>query len=333
MTAPHEGIICFCYRKTLADLQGAMEAHGSLAKMQEKTRVGLGCGGCRAMLQHHFGGDQAEIYDLAADAQRGATVCMKPGNRPMKGFIASSSLLESHVFSCNAVPLQLGTCDATVDVEFAIYNQQGRPIYARQHRVPTNETFHFDTARANLPRPFYGMATYTLGRQNCGASRFNVSWYTRESATSTHENFSTGRPDVVLPVAFDQRFLNGPNAVYIAVQNPHPKAREIVFRVFRTDASNIYGDVARELPAKSGWQRLIGKRRGTAVESSHNLASMGTHWLNVEERFILPALEILGADAPLALRIYAPGAGIHEAPSCYFFFHHRPTNIFSANHL
>lgn len=330
---PKEGIICFCYRKTLADLQRALEIHGDFRSLQQATKVGLGCGGCRAMLHHHFGEVPVEINDFSADASRGATSCMKPGNRTMKGFIASSSLLESHVFSCNAVPLQLGSCDATMNVEFAIYNQQGRPVFIRRQRVSTAETFHFDTALAKLPRPFYGMATYTLERQNYGASRFNVSWYTAQSATSTHENFSTGRPDVALPVRFDEFFLNGPNAVYLAVQNPHAKSCNLTFRVFRMDDANIYGDAAHVLPAKSGWQRVIGGRRRTAVESSRRLPSMGTEWINVVEDFVIPAREILGGDAPLALRIHAPGATIHEAPSCYFFFHHRPTNIVSANHL
>ncbi|MDB6137758.1 MAG: hypothetical protein JWO94_830 [Verrucomicrobiaceae bacterium] len=329
----NDGIVCFCYRKTLADLQRAMTTHGSLAAMQEATSAGMACGGCRALLQHHFGEAPAEIYDFSADVRQGATACVKPGNRTMKGFIASTSLLESHVFSSNAVPLQLGACEADLNVEFAIYNHLGRPIYSRSHRIRSGETFHFDTARANLPRPFYGMATYSLDRQNYGASRFNVHWYTKESSSSTHENSATGHPDVMMPLAFDERFLNGPSTVFLALQNPHVGVRDIVFRVYRQDDGNLYDDVGIELPARSGWQRVLGRRRRTAVETTRKLPYMGTMWVNVNEEFIIPAREVLGGDTPLLLRIYTPGPTIHKAPSIYFFFHHRPTNIWSANHL
>lgn len=320
----NEGIICFCHRKSLTDLRSDLAEHGSLARVQEETHVGLACGGCRAMLQHHFGESPAEIYDLSTDQRRGTTVCMKPGNRVMKGFIASTSLLESHVFSCNAVPLQLGACDATMNVEFSIYNQLGKQIYTRHHRIQTGDTFHFDTAAVGLPRPFFGMATYSIERQNYGASRFNVSWYTNESATSTHENFSTGRPDVVLPLAFDERFLSGPNTVYLAIQNPHPGEREVHFRVFRLDTGEIY---------EAALNAATRTRSRAAVESVRKLPTLGTMWVNVQEELIFPAQKKLGAGVPLALRIYTPVQSIHQALSMYFFFHHRPTNIWSANHL
>lgn len=326
-----EGIICFCYRKSLADLKQGLAEHGTLDRMQEAMRVGMACGGCRAMLHHHFGGGVAHINDFSVGA--GGTTCAKPGSRTMKGFIASSSLMESHIFSCNAVPLQLGACDAGTDAEFVIYNHLGRPIYSRKHHVASGETFHFDTALARLPRPFYGMVTYSISRGNLGPSRFNVSWYREESSTSTHENASTGRPDVVLPIAFDHRFLNGPNDVYLAVQNPHAHAINLVFRVFRMGDGNLYDHVDTQRSSSSFLKRLVGIHRRTAVEWHRRLPSMGTLWIPVHDDFMLPAAKTLGIDDALALRIYAPECDMHMAPSTYFFFHHKPTNVLSCNHL
>jgi len=294
-------------------------------------RVGLACGGCRAMLHHHFGGSLAQINDFSVEM--GTTSCAKPGSRVMKGFIASGSLMESHIFSCNAVPLQLGECDAGTDAEFVIYNHAGKPILARKYRIETGETFHFDTALSRLPRPFYGMVTLSISRGNLGPSRFNVSWYRDESSTSTHENASTGRPDVILPIAFDQRFLNGPNTVYLAVQNPHARAIDLHFRVFRMNDGNLYGDVHNKRPSKSSLKRLLGISRRSAIEWQRRLPSMGTFWIPVHEEFILPASKELGTDDALALRIYSPEDNMHMAPSTYFFFHHKPTNILSCNHL
>lgn len=316
--AATEGIVCFCYRKTLCDLQQSVKTHGTLEQMQEATRVGLACGGCRAMLHHHFGGGLSEINDFSIES--GGTSCLKPGQRWMKGFIASSSLFESHLYSCNIVPLQMGECDADTDAEFVIHNQEGRAIYSRTQRVRTGETFHFDTARARLPRPFFGMASLILERKNLGSSRFNVSWYGKEFCTSTHENVSTGRPDVVLPLIFDQRFLRGPNDVYLAVQNPHPHAMDITFRVFCPADGNIFS----RSPSEAG-ERV--------VEWTQTLPSMGTFWHHVQRDFISRAARTLGEGVPMALRIYAPKATMHSSPSSYFFFHHRPSNVWSANHL
>ena len=323
MSNPKEGIICFCYRKTLEDLRQVVAREGSLVKMQEATHVGMACGGCRAMLYHHFGEPVAEIYDFSADSSSGATVCVKPGRNTMKGFIASSSLLETHVFSSNIVPLQLGDCDATTDVEFSIYNQMGRLIYSKKHSARSGETFHFDTMRANLPRPFYGLATYTLARENYGASRFNASWYTEAGVTSTHENGSTVRPDVILPVVFDERFLNGPNTVYLAVQNPHSGTREMRFRVYSLDSGSVYDEQSE----------ANGQEPPSFVETVKPLPSMGTLWINTHDELILPARKILGSGRPLVLRVFTKVDTIFKAPSSYFFFHHRPSNIWSANHL
>src|SRR3954470_14756019 len=138
--------VCFCYRRTLVDLPRAYAELGSLAKLQEVTRAGLGCGGCRAVLQYHFGETPAEIMDRSSDQRVGATVCVKPGNRVMKCFIASSSLLESRAFSSNAAPLQLGPCDTSMTAEYTLYNQLGRPVLSRRQHVATGETFTFDTA-------------------------------------------------------------------------------------------------------------------------------------------------------------------------------------------
>lgn len=315
-------MVCFCYRKTLGDLQAAHEKYGTLVKMQEATRVGMQCGGCRALLHHHFGEAPTEISDLSEDDHRGATVCVKPGNRVMKCFIASSSLLESRAFSCNAVPLQLGVCDASMTAEFTVYNHLGRPLINRREHIPTGGTFVFDTEKERLPRPFYGMIAYRLERSNYGASRLNVAWHAGHSTTSTHENFSTGRPDVVLPVPVDRRFLDGPNVIYLAVQNPHSRPCEVLFRVFRMEGGAIYGDLEKEGNADP---------QG-AVEYRRVLPPLGTSWINASEEFYAPALSQLG-DKSLILRIYVKGADIHEAPSTYFFLYHREEKIWSANHL
>lgn len=319
----HTSTVCFCFRKSLADLRADYTTYGSLARMQDATRVGMQCGGCRALLHHHFGETPVEISDLSHDDQRGATVCVKPGNRVMKCFIASSSLLESRAFSSNAVPLQLGECDSSMTAEFTLYNHLGKPIMTRRQPLATGETFSFDTALERLPRPFYGMIAYRLERKNYGASRLNVAWHSGDSMTSTHENFSTGRPDVVLPVPVDDVFLNGPNDIYLAVQNPHSKPREIVFRLFQLSGGNIYEDLAPTVagvPPKDG-----------AMEFRRVLPPLGTDWIHASREFYTPALKLL--KGPLALRIYTPGVDIHQAPSTYFFLHHREQNIWSSNHL
>ncbi|OAI57035.1 hypothetical protein AYO49_03000 [Verrucomicrobiaceae bacterium SCGC AG-212-N21] len=316
-----QAIVCFCARKTLGDLRAAYAKHGTLTAMQEATRAGLGCGGCRAILQHHFGETPIEVSDLSEDHHRGATLCVKPGNRIMKCFIGSSSLFESRAFSCNAVPLQLGSCDATTAIEYTIYNQAGKPILSRSEELGTSRTFLFDTERERLPRPFFGMIAYRLERQNYGASRLNVAWHSGDSVTSTHENFSTGRPDVVLPVPVDPGFLKGPNEIYLAVQNPHPWDREVVFRVFRLHTSALYDDLT-----------LTPETAPSAVEFRRKVPAFGTQWIHASSEFYAPALEKIGK-GPVALRIYAPGATVDQATSTYFFLHHRTENIWSANHL
>jgi hypothetical protein len=306
-------------------LRHLFQEHGSLAKLQEETHIGLACGGCRALLDYHFGEAPVEIMDFSHDRNRGATVCVKPGDRVMKCFIASSSLLESRAFSCNAVPPQLGNCDTTMTVEYTIYNQLGRPLLTRSQPVATGETFTFDTEVERLPRPFYGMIAYRLNRRNYGASRLNIAWHSGDSTTSTHENAATGRTDVVLPVPVDTKFLEGPNDIYLAIQNPHELARPITLRLFKLDEGNIYNAPPGSAEGGKG-------RHAAVVEFHRTLPPRGTMWIAANEELYAPALEKLGG-GPVALRIYSPGATIHEAPSTYFFFHHRTENIWSANHM
>lgn len=322
---PDSSTVCFCYRKSLRDLRILHQEHGSLAKMQEASRIGLACGGCRALLEYHFGEAPVEIMDLTHDKIPGATVCVKPGDRVMKCFIASSSLLESRAYSCNAVPPQLGQCDTSMTVELTIYNHLGRPLLTRIQHVATGGTFTFDTEAERLPRPFYGMIAYRLNQRNYGASRLNVAWHSGDSTTSTHENATTGRTDVILPVPVDRAFLAGPNDIYLAIQNPHEMPRPVSLRVFKLDGGNMYDSLSE----KSGRKRV---QAVGAIEFHRILPPRGTAWIAANEELYSPAVNQLG-EGPVALRIYTPGASIHEAPSTYFFFHHRKENIWSANHM
>lgn len=327
-----DAMVCFCYRKTLGDLKALQGELGTLEAIQEKTKVGMGCGGCRPLLHHHFGTETKELADFTLK-ESDATLCVKPGNRVMKAFIASSSLLESRLFSSNGVPLQLGDCDSGMTINLAIYSATGKMIYSREQALVTGETFVFDTMRAGLPRPFYGMVAYTIQRQNYGGGRLNVAWYSGDSVTSTHENHFTGRPDVVLPVPVDQAFLKGPNDLYLAVLNPHSRPSKVVFRLFDFDQGDLYNDL--EPPAPEKKSSLFSKKQTSGVktlEFTRTLGASCTQWIDAVKEFYGPALEAFGGGR-VGLRIYSPGYSIETAPVVYFFFHHRKENVWSANHL
>lgn len=271
------------------------------------TRAGTGCGGCRILLESMFGQAPDEINRIEPTQIPGATSCVKPGTRVMKSFIIADGQLDSTVFSSNAVPPQLIDCDSTTPIAYALLNSEGQPVLHREEVIKTNQTFVFDTRRENLAHPFYGMFLFALGRSNFGASRFNVAWSNKRSVTSTHENSSTGRPDVVLPILIDQGFLAGSNTVYLAVLNPHNSPLRILFRTFDVLA-------------------------GDAVEKTLQLKPGGTTWINANLEFYAPALSRFPGRT-VALRIHTPEFNLHEAPSVYFFVHHKETDFWSSNHL
>ncbi len=306
-TASADSIVCFCYQQTAAALLAAYRKEGSVAGVQKLTRAGTACGGCRVMLESMFGQTPEEINEFGTGGIPGATACVKPGARVMKCFIAADDRLESTVFSSNAVPPQLIDCDSTIPIEYALLNSEGKAVLHRKEIIKTNQTFVFDTRREALPRPFYGMFLYLLGRSNYGASRFNVAWSNERSMTSTHENSSTGRPNVVLPILADDRFLAGVNEVYAAMQNPHGVPLQVFLRIFDVNTN-------------------------AAVEHELTLAPGATRWLDVNRELYASALRQLPG-ATVAIRMYTAKLELDFAPTMYFFLHNRTTGIWSSNHL
>jgi hypothetical protein len=302
-----DSIVCYCHHQTRDHLLECHRRCGSLKAVQEETGAGTACGGCRIILQSLFGEAPQEISDIDSPGIPGATVCLKPGARVMKGFIVANEHLESTIYSSNAVPPQFADCDSTIEIEYAVLNHQGIPILARKERIKTNETFVFDTRRENLPRPFYGQFIYAIGRSNYGASRFNVYWSNGRSTTSTHEISNSGRPDVVLPIVVTQDFLTGPNTVYLALLNPHGVAAPYLFRVFDVDDQT-----------ETTWTCTI--------------PAGGTGWFNVNEQFYAPILK-KKPSRKIAIRICSPNADDRISPTMYFFVHNKTANLWSTNHL
>jgi bacterioferritin-associated ferredoxin len=327
-------IVCYCHRLTVRDLTEEHRRAGSLAGVQTATRAGTGCGGCRALLESMFGQAPLEINQLDAGGIAGATACVKPGERVMKSFIVADNQLESRVYSSNAVPPQLGNCDSTTPVEYTLLNSHGKAVLRRQVTVQTNETFLFDTRREQLHRPFYGMFLYSLGRSNYGASRFNVAWAGSRSVTSSHENASTGRPDVVLPILVDHNFLNGPNTVYLALQNPHARPLRVLLRVFDVHTGEVF-EPAPERAAGGALQsllRIFAMIQDGGRESGCLLPPGGTVWVNASQDLYTPALRHR-PESTVALRIYSPEMDTHRAPTIYFFLHNRTTDLWGSNHM
>lgn len=302
-----DSIVCYCFAKTLGELQGCYRRLGSLAAVQQETHVGSKCGGCRLILESTFGEQPDEILSLRGDVSGNSRALVRPGQTVMKGFIVADQRLDSVVRSSNGVPPQFGSQDTTIPIEYMLLDQSGNKVLHRAALVRSHDTFTFDTRRENLPRPLYGMFILALGRGNYGASRFNVAWTNGASICSTHEVSSSGRPIVVMPVMVDEEFLRGPNTIFLAAQNPHHVPINVVFRFF-DDAGNGAG----EMPL--------------------TLAPASTRWIDANRELYGPALR-RRPGSRLGLKIVREPLTMDTAPTLYFFMHNANSGLWTANHL
>jgi hypothetical protein len=165
----------------------------------------------------------------------------------MKGLVIANHRLDTVVYSSNGVPPQFAEQEISMPVEYMLLDMAGKPLLHRSITLKSNETFCFDTRRENLPRPLYGMLLYRIGRSNYGGARFNSVWTNGISACSTHEINDSGRPSVVLPIPVDRAFLNGPNVLYLAIQNPKSWPIRLLLQVF-DEPGNELGQFYRDLP-------------------------------------------------------------------------------------
>lgn len=302
-----DSMVCFCFNKTRADLTEVHRRRGTLAGVQAETRVGSNCGGCRLLLEAMFGEAPGEVLSLRGSPESNPRFCVVPGTRLMKGFVAADHRLDTQIYASNAVPPQFGGQDTTVTVQYALLDGQGRRVLGRTLEWKTHETFCFDTRKVAIPRPLHGMFLLQIGRVNYGAARFNSVWTNGISSCSTHEINDSGRPSVVLPLFADREFLAGPNSVFLALQNPNPRA--ITVRISLFDEG---GRALLDVP--------IAMEPGT------------TRWLDANREFYAKALE-REPGARVALRIASDPVDVSTSPTTYFFFHNQNTGIWTANHL
>lgn len=300
--------VCFCYRLTVSQLKESYQRCGSLRAVQDETRAGTACGGCRIILESLFKEKPDEINNLekiAADPN--ATLCFRPGNRVMKGFIVADGQLESTVYSSNAVPPQFGDCNSTMEVAYALLDHRGQVVLHNQEVLATNQTFIFNTKDHQLPRPFYGLFLYAIGRGNYGSSRFNICWSNGKSTTSTHELAGTGRVDVVIPVVVTNEFVKGPNTYYLALSNPQERALTFTVSVFEVDSQEEFN-----------W--------------SCKLPPNGVTWLNANDELFSEALA-QRPNGKFVLRILSSLTEVNTAISVNFFLHNKATDIWTCNHI
>jgi bacterioferritin-associated ferredoxin len=311
MTSPtastsHDSIVCYCYNRTSLELREAYARLGSLSALQQETRAGTKCGGCRFLLESMFGEAPDEILNLNQDGAR-RNICVRPGNLVMKGFVVADHRLDTVVYSSNAVPPQFAEHDMGMPIEYMLLDMAGKPILHRAANLATNETFCFDTRKENLPRPLYGMLLLQIGRANYGAARYNSVWTNGVSACSTHEINDSGRPSVVLPVPVDSAFAQGPNSIYLAIQNPHAWPIRISLQVI--------DESGRELD-----------------RHYRDMAGHTTQWADVMNEVFRPMLA-RHPDSRLALRVESNPVRNEFAPTTYFFMRNLNTDIWNANHL
>jgi hypothetical protein len=304
----NNSLVCFCHKRTAGELVSAYQRLGNLDLVQKETKAGMGCGGCRLVLFSIFGEVPKDLIIDKHDSVPGATACVKPGMRLMKGLVVANGEIESTIYASNAVPPQFMGCDSTTDLEYALFNLEGQAVLHRVEKFKTNETFVFNTRNENLPRPFYGLFLFQLKRANYGASRFNVYWSNTRSTTTTHEVGDTGRPDVHLPFIVDRHFLQGPNRVYVSIQNTYnEQSMPCRLKVYDTKQP---GEIVWECP----------------------IPRLGTRWFDALEQLFRPALE-KRPDGEFALRIYRPDLNCSMAPNIYFFMHNTKTNLLNVNHI
>ena len=302
-----DAIVCFCYRKTTKELKRLYKETGSSLKaLEEATNVGLGCGGCRIVLQSLFGETPSDINQVDQADIVGSS-CVKPGSRTMKGFVIANEHFESTISSSNCVAPQLGQCDSTTKLEYALVDHRGEPVVHKKKTVSTNETFIFRTEEEDLKRPFYGIFMLTFDRSNYGASRFNIHWRSKNCSTSTHENATTGRPRITLPFIVTKEFLDSCNDIYLALMNPHPKANPFTLTVSEVDTLKEYV-----------WHSTLGPMQST--------------WINANKFLFAHALTE-NPEGRFAVRTETDTLEQHGAITVYFFFHNRELDLWSSNHL
>lgn len=302
---PENSMVCYCFRLTTGQLKRAYAQCGSLAELEKQTKVGSECTGCKVILQSLFGEIPSDQYKLSEQIEAGST-CKKPGHRVMKGFVIADGELESSIYSSNAVAPQFGNCDADTPIEYALVDHKGQVLIQRQDVLKTNDTFVFNTKDFDLPRPFFGMFLLAFNRSNYGASRFNVYWRNKNGVSATHENATTGRPLVYLPISVDKNFLNGTSTMYAAIMNPHHAVVPYTLSVFDPE-NEITHDWNSELPP---------------------FCSM---WLNLNEHLFKPALE-KHPNSRFIFKLQSE-TDMYHALSMYFFAHNRSTDLWTVNHL
>ncbi len=307
-TAPttSDSIVCYCYNRTSLQLREAHGRLGSLSALQQETRAGTKCGGCRFLLESMFGETPDEILDLDRDGGR-RNICVRPGKHVMKGFVVADHRLDTVVYSSNAVPPQFAEHDMGMPIEYMLLDAAGKPILHRAAILGTNETFCFDTRKENLPRPLYGMLLLQIGRANYGGARFNSVWTNGVSACSTHEINDSGRPSVVLPIPVDAAFAQGPNTIRLAIQNPHSWPIRLALQVF--------DESGRELDRRY-----------------RDMAGHTTQWVDVMKEVFKPLLA-RHPRSRLVLRVESDPVRNEFAPTTYFFMRNLNTDIWNANHL
>jgi bacterioferritin-associated ferredoxin len=301
-----DAIVCYCYKLTTKDLKDAYRRCGSLKEVEQQTRAGTGCAGCKIILHELFQEQPEDQYNLAKQPTIG-TLCSKPGNYSMKGFVIANGTIESRVYASNGVAPQLGDCDSTTPIEYALLDHMGQPVLKEHRMLAKNETFVFDTSKLDLPRPFYGIFNMNLGRSNIGAARFNIYWITPEGVTATHELSATGRARVFLPFLVDKRFLEGPNAVYLAMMNPHDIEVPYNLSVINVDRKEEYKWNSSLKPHCSCWIDTNSKLFARVIKDDK--------------------------DSRFALRIELDSFDIYKSLSSYFFTHNRSTRLWNCNHL
>jgi bacterioferritin-associated ferredoxin len=301
-----DSIVCYCFNRSSSQLTEAYGRLGSLSEVQRETKVGSNCGGCRMVLESMFGENPDEILNLKRNASD-RNICVKQGDRLMKGLVIANHRLDTVVYSSNGVPPQFAEQEISMPVEYMLLDMAGNPLFHRSTTLKSNETFCFDTRRENLPRPLYGMFLYRIGRSNYGGARFNSVWTNGISACSTHEINDSGRPSVVLPIPVDSAFLNGPNILYLALQNPKSWPIRLLMQVF-DEPGNELGQYYRDLPPNT------------------------TQWLNVSKEIFKPLIS-RNPNVKLVVRINSDPMRSEFSPTMYFFMRNLNTDIWTANHL
>lgn len=283
------------------------ECGSSLKALEDKTGVGLGCGGCRVVLHSLFGEVPSDINRVNQAGKIG-TSCMKPGTRTMKGFIIADDNLESIVSSCNGVAPQLGNCDSTARYEYALVNHRGEPVLHRRETVGTNETFVFNTANEKLERPFYG--TFLLKNVTVRITGHHASTFTgiinvrRPRLTRMR---LLGDQRLRCPLFVTKQTLASNNDIYLALMNPYPKNNPFTITVSEVDT--------RE---ELSWKSSLGPLNST--------------WINASKFLFGPALE-KNPKGRYCIRIETDSYEVQGSITVYFFFHNKKYNIWSCNHL